>query len=112
MAPIDARIEPRDGRRHIEEQIAARALRRHGDSREGGQVRVMLVGPLRGETMECGAFLFQLGEQRLALHDCKDRRRREQQHTADGDQPGRAFEEGLFRVMATSRRTILSYRSE
>ena len=55
----------------------------------------MLVGPLRGETMECGAFLFQLGEQRLALHDCKDRRRREQQHAADGDQPGRAFEEAI-----------------
>ena len=89
---VDARIEARDRRSDIEEEVVPLASGGDRDRGQGGHVRVVLVGALGGEPVEHGALLLQPGDQRLTLEGRERSGRNEEQQAANGGQPERAFE--------------------
>jgi len=64
---VDARVEMRDRRGDIQEEIAFRPGGRRGDGRKSRQVRVVLAGPLGHQPVEGAAFAFQCLGQRPLL---------------------------------------------
>ena len=63
----DPRVEPQDAGADVQEQIPPRVLSGGGQRGKRGQMRIVLIGPLRRESVENMRFGLQFGQQLLAL---------------------------------------------